>query len=408
MKRFIVIIAILSLFVPGLVNALQLTQGWDETTISAGAEISNSTGALQLKAQITNGLALMLNYDTEDMNRYVVDLSGNHDDILFRFDARIDTALKQFGVASYLSDGIDDGFEVLDGLSDFEIGAGSFTLHTWVRYEEVPFATTRVIFNLGGGTPNWNTTNGHSFLLYTASSTYNVDYNSGGSPVSLSAAGDGALAQFTWTHIAMVNDAVNNTFRVFIGGVKKIDTTAITVTSISNLLSLLVGGAHSGGTLPPSFSFHGNIDATYVVPGVAVWTDDFTPPTIAEGAFLTSAQTGVTNTITFDEDFNSDDIQILVSNTPAAATEFKIYVKEDAGAFSSAINVNTTILAGETGWHDFMPGTAFTNHSSVTLKAELNSPQNDLQLKTYAVKIKGVTIAGGVAGQETYMGGMGL
>jgi len=90
-----------------------------------------------------------------------------------------------------------------------------------------------------------------------------------------------------------------------------------------------------------------------------------------------------------------------------AATEFKVYVQEDAGAFSSAINVNTTILAGETGWHDFMPGTTFNNHSSVTLKLELNTPNSDLQLQAYAVKVKGVTIAGGT-GQETLTGGMGL
>ena len=376
------------------VSNIGITKPWNEASVSAGAEIS-AKGSLQLKPQITPGIKLQLNYDTEDMNRYVVDESGNHDAIFFREDAQIDTAQKQFGVASYLSDGNADGFEILDGLSDFEIGSGSFTIHTWVRYEEAPFATTRVIFNLGGGVPNWNTTNGHSFLLYTSTTNYNVDYNSGGSPISLSAAGDGALVIRTWTHIAMVNDAVNNTFRVFIGGVKKIDTTAITVTSISNLLSLLVGGAHSGTSLV-DFSFDGHIDATYVVPGVALWTDDFTPPTAPEGAFLTSAQSGETDAYTTDESFNSDDITVKLGRTPAAATEIKVAVNVDGGGFGAFINVDVTPIAGETAWFKLAVGTSFTPGSTVILKVQLNSPDNTTQLEVIEVKIKGITIAGAV------------
>lgn len=281
----------------------------DQWTLAAGVELSGED--IQLEAQFTAGLKLALNYDKLDGNRYDVDETGEHDAILFRGDAQIDTTFKQFNVASCLLDGTTDGVEVLDGLSDFEIGAGNFTIHTWVRYADVPFANTRVILNLGGGVAGWNTTNGHSFLLYTTPSTYNVDYNSGGVPTGLSAAGDGALVQNTQTHIALVNDAVNDTFRVFVGGVKKINTTAITIASISSLLSLLIGSSHAGGGAI-NFSFDGHIDATYVVPGVALWTDDFTPPTAPEGAFLDTNPTATMGQVTVGE--NIDQIPIAENN----------------------------------------------------------------------------------------------
>ena len=401
MKRFIVIIAILSLFVPGMVNALQLTQGWDETTVSAGAEIGPD-GALQSKAQITNGLALILNYDTVDTNRYVVDESGEHDAILFRGDAQIDNAVAaKFGLASSLSDGAGDAVTIIDQLSDFVFAATSWTYHGWYRWEETVFVNGRAFASLGGGVGDWNATNGHEWIISTGVGTLRFDYNNGGSNSSLIVAGSGFTIN-TWTHVAAVNDAVNNTFRVYIGGVKKINTTAITIFSIATPLSAMIGANHStGGAIGQSWK--GRYDASYLLPGVVVWEDDFTPPTAPEGAFLTSAQSGNTNTITFEEDFSSEEIQILVGNTPAAATEFKVYVQEDAEAFGSAINVNTTTIAGETGWHNFMPGTAFTNHTSITLKIELNAPDTDTQLKAYAVKVKGVTIAG--VADDKLMGG---
>lgn len=111
--------------------------------------------------------------------------------------------------------------------------------------------------------------------------------------------------------------------------------------------------------------------------------------------FLTSAQSCELDVMTFDEPFNSEDITVLLARTPLAATEVKMYVKEDAGAFGAAHNVDVTPIAGETGWFAMAAGTTYSSHSTVTLKPESNSPDTDTQIRVLAVKIKGITVAGG-------------
>jgi len=126
-------------------------------------------------------------------------------------------------------------------------------------------------------------------------------------------------------------------------------------------------------------------------------------PTELATTYLTSAQTCESDSYAMDEEFDSDDITVKLGRTPAGATEIKVYVKEDAGAFGAAINVNVTPIAGETGWFKFAAGTTFSSHSAVTLKIELNSPDTSTQLEAIELKIKGITVAGG--GQEAATGG---
>ena len=113
------------------------------------------------------------------------------------------------------------------------------------------------------------------------------------------------------------------------------------------------------------------------------------------GLFSTSAQTCETDTYTIDEDFDSDEIFVKLDRTPAAATEIKVYVKQDGGAFGAAINVDVTPIAGETGWFKLVAGTAFSGHSTVSFKVELNSPGTDTQLRILVMKVNGITISGG-------------
>lgn len=114
-----------------------------------------------------------------------------------------------------------------------------------------------------------------------------------------------------------------------------------------------------------------------------------------DDGYLTSAQDIETDTFTMDEEFDSDEIFVKLGSTPLAATEIKVYVKQDGGAFGAAINVDVAPVAGETGWFAFAAGTTFSGHTTVTFKVELNSPDTDTRLEVITMKIKDITVAGG-------------
>jgi len=393
MKRFIVIIAILALFIPGLVDALQLTQGWDEDTISAGAHVSNTTGAFQHLDQRT--LNERWDVDPSDSSVWGDIITSN-------------------GAINVNEDGVPVSHMELDKVDATSIAVRflkqtiditqPFRIKIVIR--ESFFSTTHFQLMLSGYSADPTADdlgNRLTFNFLYATNVVRIHYFT---PGSVQTEWDGSnwltgtrtvpFLENDWNTVYLISDGTS--WHIELDnedGSQQTSTTPVTWANTKALgggesAYLVLGDNLDGGSTLGDVSFV----------SVEMWSTE------AATTYLTSAQIINTDTITFEEDFNSEDIQVLVGNTPVANTEFKVSIQEDAGVFSSAINVNTTILAGETGWHDFMPGTAFTNHSTITAQLELNTGSSDNQLQAYAVKVKGVTIAGG--GQEGITGGMGL
>lgn len=113
--------------------------------------------------------------------------------------------------------------------------------------------------------------------------------------------------------------------------------------------------------------------------------------------FPTSAQSFTTKPYTTDEPVNSEEVTFKLRRTPLASTEIKGYIKEDAGAFGAAHNINVTPIAGEPGWFALAAGATYSNHTTLTIKGEMNSPDTDTQLEIIEIKIKGITVTGDIA-----------
>jgi hypothetical protein len=208
----------------------------------------------------------LLHFDGSDASQTFTDESGktwtayNH--------AQLDTAYKKFGTASGLFDGIDDAISTPDH-SDFALGSGDFTFDFWIKRN--------------GGLGEWQTifaqvdsdgavASCSIWAELSGENRFSVDIGSGANWVGF----DTELV-FTDTtifhHVAIIREGIymvcafDGVFDSWTA-----DMTGITVNNSSNLFA--IGKAGDG-----DYEYlNANIDELRFSPGIARWTEDFTPP----------------------------------------------------------------------------------------------------------------------------------
>jgi hypothetical protein len=172
-------------------------------------------------------------------------------------DAQIDTSNVKFGTGSLVSDSTGDYLEIDYPDKGFitAVATDPWTAEMWVysnTYNSIrwnsPSATQ---FSLGAY-------NGFSadFLLapITGANLSTTNY---------------AVPTFSWSFIAVVNDPVTATMRLYINGVEVASQTNKPMTTMARV------------SAPGSISFNGNVDDVRITVGVARYTSNFTPPTQA-------------------------------------------------------------------------------------------------------------------------------
>lgn len=178
--------------------------------------------------------------------------------VLTAFDnARVDTSNFKFGTGSLVSDSTGDYLQIdyFDKGFITALATEPWTAELWVysnTYNSIrwnsPSATQ---FSLGAY-------NGFSsdFLLrpITGANLSTTNY---------------AMPTFSWNFVAVVNDPVTATMRLYINGVEVASQTNKPMTTMAQV---------SG---PSNVSFNGNVDDVRITVGVARYTSNFTPPTEA-------------------------------------------------------------------------------------------------------------------------------
>lgn len=185
-------------------------------------------------------------------------------------NAQVDTAQKKFGTGSLLLDGNTDEITVTDSYTDFQFGAGSWTIDGQFYLDEA-MGTTRILTGLGGGGETWNTTDGHEYILnLDTASKLTFQYNNSGVVASVLSSVVDITSSFH--HIALVNNAIGDTFNIYLGGISVYSGTAITITPVTNLSKFSIGGIVGD---QPAIHYIGWIDEFRVSKGVARWTENF-------------------------------------------------------------------------------------------------------------------------------------
>jgi hypothetical protein len=205
--------------------------------------------------------SLLLNFT----NAGIVDATGKN--ILETVNqAKLSTAVKKFGSASIILDGVDD-YVVMPYSPLFNLGTGAFTIEGWVYFNVL--SGNRLIFDtytsaaLGGGYQLYWRSTGTSIALY-------------GNGVVIAQSSFTGHVINTWYHIACTRDTAGNV-RIFVDGTKYADTAYTTALNIATTARPAVG--IQVATLTNDLD--GYIDDFRVTLGYARYTANFTAPTEA-------------------------------------------------------------------------------------------------------------------------------
>lgn len=209
---------------------------------------------------------LVLHCDGTDASTTFTDSSSSARTVTAVGNAQIDTAQFKFGTASGLFDGTGD-FLTVPNHADFDFGSGDFTIDFWIR----PHVTNVQMIPMGKRA-NSGVVAPFAFYFPAANPLGFYSSSNGSSFDIANNRSCGNWSADTWVHIAVVRSG--STWYTFNAGTQ-ISTWSSSATVMVNT-DLLRIGADSDG-----FGVNGWMDEIRVSKGVARWTADFTPPTIA-------------------------------------------------------------------------------------------------------------------------------
>jgi len=182
--------------------------------------------------------------------------------------AQIDTAQSEFGGASGLFDGTGDYLST-PSTADWDFGTGNFTIDFWV-YRSGTGGEEAFCGLVSTRDPSANT---GWLVAWDEGGNGEIQFNNDGT-ILLTATE--TLTMNTWTHVALVRNG--NTLTVYYGGVSKgsADITGVSINDDANL-GLMIGRRSVD---VDSYYHKGWLDEFRTSKGVALWTSNFTPPTV--------------------------------------------------------------------------------------------------------------------------------
>jgi len=178
----------------------------------------------------------------------------------------LSTSIKKFGNSSVYFDGVND-YLTYPYSSDFNFGAGDFTLETWIY--PTAFGTLQAVFDKYDATAySWqaaiSTTGAINFYLRDGAGTGSViNYNT-----------NAKLVLNTWNHVAWVRSG--NTLYMYLDGVL-VGSVGINYTLSAANLPFTIG--RQGNSASNFLS--GYLDDVRITKGVARYTANFALPTVA-------------------------------------------------------------------------------------------------------------------------------
>lgn len=207
---------------------------------------------------------LLLHMDGADASTTIVDSSAAAHTFTFFGNANIDTAQAKFGVSSANTQGTED-IVMGDASTDFEFDTGDFTIDFWVRRNQAGVLQYMYDARPGGTSGAYSTiyVQNTSVLYYYVSSAIRIT-------------GTTVLSTGVWYHVAVARSGTST--KMFLDGVQEGST-------YTDSTDYVVPGASRPAMGRSAFDttgdFNGWFDEIRVSKGIARWTSDFTPPTVA-------------------------------------------------------------------------------------------------------------------------------
>jgi hypothetical protein len=210
---------------------------------------------------------VLLHFDGTDLGTTITDSNagGSAHTWTAAGNANTDTAIKKFGTAALLCDGVGDYVSTPDH-ADFVLGTSDFTVDCWFSC----LGTTGGLYGLLGQSDAVGLGGDQSFRIYRSAGNKIVsDVGIGGTLAAVMT----STTSFTdalntgWHHVAVTREG--STFRLFLDGVE--EATATTSSAIDNSTEALTVGRLGSYNAP----WLGSVDEFRLSVGIARWTTDF-------------------------------------------------------------------------------------------------------------------------------------
>ena len=212
-------------------------------------------------------VTLLLNGNGTNGSQVFTDLSSNTK-AFTNNGVTVNTTTKKYGTGSMAFSG--SNYLTLSNTGYDLLGAGGFTVELW-QYQQTTQAWANVVGNWndnGGATSSW-------FYMYDGSGKpYFGKKNTLTSGDYQILASTTSVPLNTWFHVAIVKN--NNIWTIYLNGVSIASFTA--TTGLVNSTSPMVIGAQ---TTTGNYPYTGYIDDLRITKGIARYTTNFTPPTVA-------------------------------------------------------------------------------------------------------------------------------
>ncbi len=229
---------------------------------------------------VFGNVVYLLNMDGADAHTTFTDLSNSaHGNATQVGTADGDTTIFKFGTASMDVKSADDqGYTEADNV-DFSFGSGDFSVEAWCYWDVLPtgapFRVAVSQYRTNGNQRSW------ALGIKGSIPCIEFRYSTLGSDTVqvFSEVAEGFLAD-TWHHLAVCRDG--GTIRLFLDGTE-VHSESIAVTLHNSTTDLVLGGARSSGTIENHLGEDDNawIDGVRIIKGQAIYTKDFTAPTVA-------------------------------------------------------------------------------------------------------------------------------
>lgn len=209
-----------------------------------------------------NNVQLLLGFEGSDASTTITDESPQaRGTATVNGNAQIDTAQKKTGASSLLLDGTGDSISYPDS-SDFDLGAGDFTIEASVRFNATSFG-----FVVG----QWQSGGNLGWVMSCDNNGLYLNVSDDGSN-NIGMTGSQSLTTGTWYDFCVDYDGAK--YRIYIDGVMVgSDSTPRTLFNSGNTLSIGSNDSHN------AFFLNGWIDELRITKGVARYASDggYTP-----------------------------------------------------------------------------------------------------------------------------------
>jgi hypothetical protein len=229
-----------------------LYAGAPTNIVGSQSMIAVSGGSAQVQSD--SRVLLLMHMDGSNGSRQMFDMTGKYVTSNGKYPtyASLSTTASKFGGSSLYLNGTTYA-QVQTSTSDFNVGAGDFTVDFWVNFSVV--TGTQTIVDVGGSASGVRIDyNGSAFVLYIAGTSSTITF---------------AAAVSTWYHIAVTR--VSGVVKFFIGG-----ASTGSPTGTGSLTGITV--VNVGCSVALTQMLTGYVDELRVL-SAGAWTASFTPPT---------------------------------------------------------------------------------------------------------------------------------